>query len=86
MPRLFVVGLGYVGLRLGLQCRELGWEVSGSCRDAERARALYDAHGLDAHAFDGSSRSEGTLGHDVGYESRKTGSTAYSDCERPRGA
>ena len=54
MPRLFVVGLGYVGLRLGLQCRELGWEVSGSCRDAERARALYDAHGLDAHAFDGS--------------------------------
>ena len=51
--RLFVFGLGYVGLRLGLTCqRELGWEVSGSCRSAEKAEALSSAFGLSAHAFD----------------------------------
>ena len=51
-PRLFVFGLGYVGLRLASLCSSQGWEVAGSCREADRALALRDAYGIDAHAFD----------------------------------
>ena len=50
---VFIFGLGYVGVRLGLACqRELGWHVTGSCRSAEKADALRAAHGIEAHTFD----------------------------------
>ena len=51
-PTLFVFGLGYVGLRLGLQALAAGWHVSGSVRDAGRAHALRLATGIEVHTFD----------------------------------
>lgn len=52
-PHLFVAGLGYVGLRVGLAAQnELGWRVSGCCRTTERADALTRATGIDAFHLD----------------------------------
>jgi hypothetical protein len=49
--RLFVFGLGFVGLRVGSVARELGWNVAGSCGSAAKADALRLV-GFDAHHFD----------------------------------
>ena len=49
--RLFVFGLGYVGLHTACTARDLGAHVMGSCRSPEKAQAL--ASLLDGtHAFD----------------------------------
>ena len=51
-PHLFIVGLGFVGERVGLRAEELGWRVSGSCRTAEKAKIFRQRSGIAAHAFD----------------------------------
>ena len=54
-PHLFIFGLGYVGLRVGIACeRDLGWRVSGSCRNQEKADAVSAASDgrIAAHTFD----------------------------------
>lgn len=51
-PTLFVFGLGYVGVRVGLAAQELGWRVCGSVRAVDRAEELYRATGIEAHTFD----------------------------------
>ena len=47
MPRLFCLGLGYTALALARHLQADGWEVGGSCREADRAAALRVA-GIDA--------------------------------------
>ena len=51
-PHLFVFGLGYVGLQVGLSAQELGWRVSGSVRAAEKATVLEQTTGIEVHTFD----------------------------------
>ena len=51
-PKLFVFGLGYVGLRVGIAAQEAGYQVCGSVRSAEKAKAIFDATGMSAHTFD----------------------------------
>ncbi|HEY9345243.1 MAG TPA: SDR family NAD(P)-dependent oxidoreductase, partial [Inquilinus sp.] len=48
--RLFVFGLGYSMTRLARRLRDLGWQVAGTTRDADRLERLQD-EGFDAHAF-----------------------------------
>lgn len=50
--RLFVFGLGYVGLRLARSLMAEGWTVAGTCRTAER-RAALTAEGVEAFVFAG---------------------------------
>ena len=47
MPRLFCLGLGYTALALARHLQADGWEVGGTCREADRAAALRVA-GIDA--------------------------------------
>ena len=50
---LFVHGLGYVGLRMGVRALEAGWRVSGTCRTPEKAEAIQQsAAGIGVHVFD----------------------------------
>ena len=51
-PKLFIFGLGYVGLELGLEAQRIGWSVSGSVRSAEKAQLISARSGIDAHTFD----------------------------------
>ncbi|MGO1078657.1 hypothetical protein [Inquilinus sp. CA228] len=48
--RLFVFGLGYSMTRLARRLRDLGWQVAGTTRDADRLERLHD-EGFEAHAF-----------------------------------
>lgn len=48
--RLFVFGLGYSMTRLARRLRDLGWQVAGTTRDADRLERLQD-EGFEAHAF-----------------------------------
>jgi nucleoside-diphosphate-sugar epimerase len=50
-PRLFCFGLGYSALALAEALQGRGWRVAGTCRGAERQRALA-ARGIDALPFD----------------------------------
>lgn len=47
MPRLFCLGLGYTALALARRLRGEGWQVGGTCREADKAAALRAA-GIDA--------------------------------------
>ena len=49
MPRLFCLGLGYTALALVRRLKAAGWEVGGTCREADKAAALR-AEGIDALA------------------------------------
>lgn len=51
MAKLFCFGLGYSARRLAARVRADGWAVAGTCRSAEKAKALR-AEGIDAHVFD----------------------------------
>lgn len=46
-------GLGYTALRLARRLKSVGWQVSGTVRDAGKAAALSAAEGMDAQVFDG---------------------------------
>lgn len=48
---LFCFGLGFSARHLADRLLAQGWRVSGTCRSAEKQRALLDA-GIDAHLFD----------------------------------
>lgn len=50
-PRLFCFGLGYSALALAETLVGLGWRVAGTCRNAEKQRALA-GRGIEAHLFD----------------------------------
>jgi nucleoside-diphosphate-sugar epimerase len=50
--RLFVFGLGYVGLSFALALKAAGWEVAGTCRSECRKLELAEL-GLEAFVFDG---------------------------------
>jgi len=50
-PRVFIVGLGYVGTHLARTARDMGWSVAGTCRSADKAAAL-QAAGIAAHVLD----------------------------------
>ncbi|HEV2675465.1 MAG TPA: SDR family oxidoreductase [Aliidongia sp.] len=52
MPRLFCFGLGYTALALTRRLRTDGWQIAGTCREADKAAALR-ADGIDAVAADG---------------------------------
>ncbi|MDB5360809.1 MAG: family NAD(P)-dependent oxidoreductase [Rhodospirillales bacterium] len=47
MPRLFCLGLGYTALALARRLKAEGWQVGGTCREADKAAALRAA-GIDA--------------------------------------
>lgn len=49
-PHLLIFGIGYSGLRLARKCRDAGWRVSGTVREAEKAAELA-AEGLGAVVF-----------------------------------
>ena len=49
--RLFCFGLGYTAVRLARRLRTDGWSVSGTCRGADKRRAL-EAEGIAALIFD----------------------------------
>jgi nucleoside-diphosphate-sugar epimerase len=49
-PHLFCFGIGYSALAIGRRLSAEGWEVSGTCRSAEKAAALRQA-GFDAFVF-----------------------------------
>ncbi|AFL72193.1 SDR family oxidoreductase [Thiocystis violascens] len=51
-PSLFCFGLGYTGVRLARTAITRGWRVAGTCRSAEKARALRML-GIRAIPFDG---------------------------------
>ena len=53
--RLFVFGLGYVGLSFALAMRNVGWKVEGTCRSEKRRQELLRS-GLEAFVFDGQKR------------------------------
>ena len=55
MRRLFVFGLGYVGLSFALAMRDAGWKVEGTCRSEKRRQELKQ-RGLEAFIFDGQKR------------------------------
>ncbi len=57
VQRLFVFGLGYVGLSFALAMRDAGWKVEGTCRTEKRRQELIQS-GLEAFVFDG----QNTLG------------------------
>ncbi|MBI2256099.1 MAG: SDR family oxidoreductase [Proteobacteria bacterium] len=48
---LFCFGLGFSALTLAERLLAQGWRVSGTCRSAEKQRAL-QARGIEAHLFD----------------------------------
>lgn len=48
---LFCFGLGFSALTLAERLLAQGWRVSGTCRSAEKQRALR-ARGIEAHLFD----------------------------------
>lgn len=48
--RLFVFGLGYVGLAIAADVLAEGWDVAGTCRSEDNCRHLCQA-GIDAHVF-----------------------------------
>ncbi|CAE8612638.1 unnamed protein product [Polarella glacialis] len=50
--RLFIFGLGYVGVHVGCRARDSGWHVSGASRTAEKAARLRGAFGIETHTFD----------------------------------
>jgi nucleoside-diphosphate-sugar epimerase len=50
-PHLFCFGVGYTALSLARCLLREGWRVSGTCRSAEKARALAE-QGISAHVFD----------------------------------
>ena len=50
-PRLFCFGLGYSALALAETLQARGWRIVGTCRGAEKQRALA-AHGIEALIFD----------------------------------
>ena len=50
--KLFVFGLGYVGLRLGIAAQNAGYDVCGTVRSEEKAAAIAQATGIAAHTFD----------------------------------
>jgi nucleoside-diphosphate-sugar epimerase len=52
MPRLFCFGLGYVGSGLARRLLAEGWEVAGTRRSAECARARSDELGIPVWPFD----------------------------------
>ena len=52
--RLFVFGLGYVGLSFALALKTAGWKVAGTCRSQARKLALLEL-GLEPFVFDGES-------------------------------
>jgi nucleoside-diphosphate-sugar epimerase len=47
VPRLFCLGLGYTALALARRLKAEGWQVGGTCREADKAAALRAA-GIDA--------------------------------------
>ena len=49
--RLFVFGLGYVGLSFALALQTAGWKVAGTCRSQARKLVLSE-FGLEPFAFD----------------------------------
>lgn len=49
--KIFIFGLGYVGVALAAEMRRQGWHVSGTCRD-EEACGNFRAEGVDAHVLD----------------------------------
>jgi nucleoside-diphosphate-sugar epimerase len=51
VPRLFCFGLGYTALTLGRRLIADGWQVAGTCREADRAAALR-AEGIEAIVVD----------------------------------
>jgi len=51
-PHLLVFGLGYSGIRIAADRRNAGWQVSGTTRSPEKARALLDL-GINGLVFDG---------------------------------
>ena len=53
--RLFVFGLGYVGLSFALAMRNAGWKVEGTCRSEKRRQELLRS-GLEVFVFDGQKR------------------------------
>lgn len=48
---LFCFGLGFSGLTLAERLLSQGWQVSGTCRSAEKQQAL-EARGITAYLFD----------------------------------
>lgn len=48
--RLFVFGLGYVGLAIATDVLAEGWEVAGTCRSEDDCHHLCQA-GIDTHVF-----------------------------------
>jgi nucleoside-diphosphate-sugar epimerase len=50
-PRLFCFGLGFSALALAERLMGAGWRIAGTCRGADKARALA-ARGIDAFRFD----------------------------------
>ena len=44
--KLFVFGLGYVGLRLGIAAQNAGYDVCGTVRSEEKAAAIAQATGI----------------------------------------
>ncbi|HWA41836.1 MAG TPA: SDR family oxidoreductase [Hypericibacter adhaerens] len=50
-PRLFVFGLGFSALALAERLKPKGWQIAGTCREAEKAQAL-QARGFTVHRFD----------------------------------
>jgi len=53
--RVFVFGLGYVGLSFALAMRDAGWKVEGTCRTEKRRQELIRS-GLEVSVFDGEKR------------------------------
>ena len=53
--RLFVFGLGYVGLSFALAMRDAGWQVEGTCRTEKRRQELIQS-GVKTFVFDGQTR------------------------------
>lgn len=49
-PRLFILGLGFVGQHVSSVARGIGWQVAGSCRTAKKAEAMQQA-GIEAYLF-----------------------------------
>jgi len=47
VPRLFCLGLGYTALALARRLQAQGWQVGGTCRDANKA-AGFQAEGIEA--------------------------------------
>lgn len=60
-PRLFVFGLGYVGVHVARLAQTSGWEVGGSSRTPAKAAALRQSFGIHAHALESGASLAGDL-------------------------